>query len=440
MQEAVEAIQAAGGEVFAFAPSAEAGRGVLREVGFAEADTVARLLHDANLQKQIEGGTLWIDEAGQLGSRSLAAVFELAEARRARVVLSGDRRQHGAVERGSVLRLLETEAGLVPAELTEIQRQRGAYKQAVQRLSQGDVLGGFQELDRLGWIRELPQPERNAAIAADYVAAIAAGKSALVVSPTHREGEPLAAAIRAALQERGRLSRDEQSVGVLVSRQLTEAERADPQQLQSGDVLEFHLPAPGRRRGARLTVEAGAPPPVEVASRYQVYQRRTLALAAGDWIRITKNGRTADGAHRLHNGSRHRLRGFTAAGDLRLENGWTIARDWGHLTQGYVTTSHSSQGKTVDRVFIAQSSASLAASSREQFYVSASRAREQATIYTDDRAALQAAVARSEEQLTAVELVDVRRMNPRPFDPDPHDRGPLTREPARIAEEGRHGR
>ena len=66
MQEAVEAIEAAGTKVFAFAPSADASRGTLRDAGFKDADTVARLLVDEKLQRQVAGQLIWIDEAGLL--------------------------------------------------------------------------------------------------------------------------------------------------------------------------------------------------------------------------------------------------------------------------------------------------------------------------------------------------------------------------------------
>ena len=49
---------------------------------------------------------------------------------------------------------------------------------------------------------------------------------------------------------------------------------------------------------------------------------------------------------------------------------------------------------------------SFAASSREQFYVSASRGTQQVTIYTEDKEELLDAVKRSEERLTATELVN----------------------------------
>jgi hypothetical protein len=70
-----------------------------------------------------------------------------------------------------------------------------------------------------------------------------------------------------------------------------------------------------------------------------------------------------------------------------------------------VATSHASQGKTVDRVFIGQSTQSWGATSREQFYVSASRGRQQVTVYTDDKSALRDAIQRSDDRLTATELV-----------------------------------
>ena len=78
---------------------------------------------------------------------------------------------------------------------------------------------------------------------------------------------------------------------------------------------------------------------------------------------------------------------------------------FGHWTHGYVVTSHAAQGKTVDVVLIAESSRSFPAASREQFYVSVSRGRERALVFTDDVAALHRAVTRSEPRPTATELI-----------------------------------
>ncbi|MGA2254540.1 MAG: MobF family relaxase [Thermoguttaceae bacterium] len=407
MQEAVEAIQNGGKRVFTFAPSADASRGVLRSEGFGNADTVARLLIDERLHDKLKGQVIWMDEAGLLGTKTMASVFDLAERIDARVILSGDRYQHGSVERGAALRLLEVEAGLVPAEIKDIQRQKGAYKQAVQALSDGRTEDGFRQLDAMGWVREVADDDRCRVLARDYVATVAAGKSALVVSPTHREGERITADIRAELKKLGRVNGEERPVLQLHNANLTEAQRADELNYLPGDVLEFHQNAKGFHKGQRVAV-GSTELPLDQAARFQAFNASELRLAPGDMVRITKNGLTADGEHRLNNGARYMVTGFNPSGDIVLDNGWAVSKDFGHLAYGYVATSHASQGKTVDRVLIGQSAESFPASSREQFYVSISRAREKATVYTNDRHALLAAVSRSDDRLAATEFVNKR--------------------------------
>jgi len=198
MKEAVAAIELSGQRVFTFAPSAEASRGVLRsEAGFANAETVEALLQSSKLQEQVRGQVIWIDEAGLLGARTLARVAALAEKQDCRIVLSGDTAQHRAVERGDALRILEKHAGLQAAELKEIWRQKAdSHKAIVAELRAGDLEPAFKQLEKLGMLRELEQEQRHETLAADYVSAVKKGKSALVISPTHAEGERVTARIR----------------------------------------------------------------------------------------------------------------------------------------------------------------------------------------------------------------------------------------------------
>jgi len=406
MQEVVETIEERGTNVFAFAPSANASRGVLQDEGFKDADTVARLLVDQKLQQKLASQLIWIDEAGLLGTKATADVFALADKLDARVLLSGDRRQHGSVERGAALRLLEEEAGLVPAEVKEIKRQSGAYKEAVKSLAEGHAAEGFKRLDELGWVREIDHEERYKQMAADYLATIKQGKSALVVSPTHAEGDRITGEIRKALRESKKLKGDERTFHILENANLTPAERGDAVNYAAGDVLVFHQNAKGFTRGDRVAVNGGRPLPLDQAKRFQAFHSSTLRLARGDTVRITKNGPTADGKHRLNNGAIYKVKKFDEGGNIVFDNGWTVGRNFGFLSHGYVVTSHASQGKTVDRVFVGQGSDSFVASSREQFYVSASRARQQVTVYTDDKEALLDAVSRSEDRVSATELVN----------------------------------
>jgi conjugative relaxase-like TrwC/TraI family protein len=403
MQEAVAGIEAQGKQVFAFAPSAEASRGVLRSEGF-EAETVARLLVDPQLQEKTCGQVLWIDEAGLLSTKAMLGIFEIAERNDCRVILSGDPKQHGSVELGSVLKILENQAGLKAAEVKEIKRQKGEYRAAVESLAAGRTEEGFDRLDQLGWVHEITEDERYRRLADDYVAAVQRGRTALVVSPTHAEGALVNVTIRQKLREKGRLGAEEREVPSLARVDLTEAQKGRTENYREGDILQFHQNARWFRTGERLTVGEKGALPLDRAKHFQVYRPGKLSLSAGDRVRITNGGKTRDG-HRLENGSLFTVAGFTERGDIQLQNGWVVDRDFGHLTHGYVTTSHASQGKTVDHVFIAQSSQSWPASSREQFLVSASRARQQVTVYTDDKTALREAIGRSDERMAATELV-----------------------------------
>ena len=55
------------------------------------------------------------------------------------------------------------------------------------------------ELDKLGWIKEVPDSERNQQLAEAYLASLPRGRktasssTALVVSPTHAEGDRITA-------------------------------------------------------------------------------------------------------------------------------------------------------------------------------------------------------------------------------------------------------
>jgi conjugative relaxase-like TrwC/TraI family protein len=407
MTEAREAIEETGRRIFAFANSADASRDVLRNEGFEDADTIARLLVDEKLQNRLKGQVILIDEVGLVGTRSLARVFEVAERQNARVILVGDNKQHGSVERGAVMRVLEEQAGVRPAEIREIQRQSGNYKEAVKALADGRVGEAFQRFDDLGWIHELPDEERQKTLATEYADAVLAGERVLVVSPTHREGDRVTAAIREELKTRGMIGKDERRLLSLEPLHLTEAERGDAVNYSPGDVIVFHQNAKnGFKKGDRIMVgtDTGALPLAQ-ADRFQVYRAREMDLAPGDRVRITANGFTLDRQHRFNNGAVYGVRGFTPEGNLILDNGWVVSKDYGFLSHGVVLTSHASQGKTVPgRVIIAQSGDSRPASTTQQFYVSSSRSRSRVSVYTDDKETLLEAISRTERKRAAHDL------------------------------------
>jgi ATP-dependent exoDNAse (exonuclease V) alpha subunit len=418
-QEIGEALAEAGRPVAALAQSTDAVDVLRTEAGFAGAATLARFFVDAKAQQAVRGGVILLDEASQVGTRDMLRLFDTAAHLDARLVLVGDRRQHRSVSAGEPLRLLEQWAGLPVAEVTDILRQAGDYKKAASALADGRTADGFAELDRLGWVREVPDAERYRVLADAYLAAArerkANGehKTALVVSPTHAEAARITRAVRDALRAEGKLGQDH-ALPVWLPAHLTAAEKADATSYEPGDLLRFHQHAPGHPNGSRLVVGPGGGVPVGHADRFEVYRPATLPLAVGDRVRVTANGKTKDGRHALKNGSFYTVRGFTPQGDVVFDNRWVVARDFGHLAHGYVVTSHASQGRTVDKVFIGQGSQSFPATNRRGFYVSATRGKEQAVVFTDDKAALLKAVQRADEPLAATDLARPRPAPRRP--------------------------
>ncbi len=417
-QEIGEALAEAGKPVVALAQSVKASREVLREeAGFANADTVARFLKDKEMQESAKGGVILVDEASQLGTRDMLRVFDVAEGVGARVILVGDRRQHRSVTAGEPLKLLEEKAGLRVAQVTEILRQKGDYKKAAQALSEGRTGQAFEELDKFGWIKQVADADRNQQLAAAYLSAAGETrkdgkpKSALVVSPTHAEAARITLAIRAGLKTQGKLD-DERMVQVWTPTHLTDAQKADATQYEPGDLLQFHQNAPGHKKGSRLIVGEEVKPPTELAKRFEAYRPMQLALGAGDRVRLMAGGKTKDGKHRLSNGSLMTVQGFTKRGDIIVDHGWVIDRDFGHLSHGYVVTSHASQGVTVDKVFVGVSSESFPATYQRTAYVALTRGREQAQIYTDDRNELLKAVSRADEPMSATELSESPQQTP----------------------------
>ena len=245
---------------------------------------------------------VWIDEASLLGSRTMGQVFDLADR---------DGRPSHCLRRSSstwfcrargCAATIETEAGLFPAEIKESSADRGLQKGG-QGLSEHRIEDGFKQLDKLGWIRQVEGDERYELLARDYIQAGREGKSALIVCPTHWECNRVTDEVRSELRNRGRLGTEQRQFRVLHNVNLTQAERADRASYSTGDMLIFHQnAAKGFTKGDRLTV-ADKPLPLEQAERFSVFRPSLLPLSKNDVIRITHNGTTADGQHRLNNGA-----------------------------------------------------------------------------------------------------------------------------------------
>ena len=405
------------------APTAAAAD-VLRKDGFESATTLQKLLMDSESQWVNHRTVIVLDEAGAVGLEDMKKVFDLARDRGARLILSGDTGQHSAVPRGDALRILEQHSRYSFGQLSTIRRQlRADYLEVVELAANQKPEAALQRLEQMGAVTEAPSIGHNASLyqsAADaYLQSVNKGKTALLVSPTWGEIEAVTEQVRNALKAQARLSVTEHSVTALDSLSWTEAQKRNVHQYEAGQKILFLRDGHGFAKNQTAeVVEAGTHalrvkkedgttvelnPARLAANSVDVCLARELKVSRGDKLLLQANDRP----HRLVNGQIVEVDKIEN-GQIHLADGRTLPPEYRRFCHGYAVTSHASQGKTVDDVFLVASSKSFAAVNREQFYVSISRGREHCHVFTDDKELLQRRVGDSRSRAAALDLVKLR--------------------------------
>jgi conjugative relaxase-like TrwC/TraI family protein len=378
-----------------------------------------------------------LDEAGQVGGKDLRELIRLVKAQRGRLILSGDTRQHGAVAASDALRAIEKHSYPRVAVLRTVRRQNPelarsaeekqfirSYRTAVKEAASGKIAESFDRLEKLGCVQELPDEPRRAALAVEYLTAIARDERPLVVAQTWSEVHAANDAIRAALRSAGKLD-----VGTILTTyqplDRTEAQKRDRRFYEPGQSAVF-LKRYGRFAKGDICAIAGANERGVVivkdgrsstvgyryADRIAVAKMTELEIAPGDRLQLKANGRSIEGT-RLHNGELVTVARVEPTGAMVVtdERGATktLAPSQRLLVRGYAVTSYGSQGKTTDTVIVADAG-SRVATSREQWYVSVSRGRKRVVVLTPDKAALRENIQRSSERELALKEMAERNL------------------------------
>lgn len=430
MKEIEQGLLSAKKQVFAFAPTPEAAE-VQRKDGFDTAKTIVALLTNSDVQKQTQDAVIWIDEAGMVCNKDMNGILEIATRQNARLILTGDTRQHASIKRGDALRILQQKSGIKTSQLSKIHRQKNeGYRQAVRLISDGAVEQGFAKLDELGVIHQIADKKtRIDAIAADYLQSIAAfshklgkirTKSILIICLTYLEGDSVIKKLREQLRSAKIIGQNDKTFVCLQNIPFTEAQKRDIANYQTGHYLVFHHNTKDIKAGGQLEImgvkgnsdilvktdfNENRVVPITQAQNFKVFKEQQIHFAVGDKICITRNGKTLEGKN-LFNGNLYIIKGFDEAGNIQLSNGYTLSKAFRHFTQGYVLTSYAAQGKSVDKVIIVYNSFPFEIALMEQFYVAVSRGKENIAIYTDNKAELLRGVSLSAARTTAMSLVE----------------------------------
>lgn len=414
-----EAARAAGWRIEALAPTGSAAQTLGAAIG-SEGRSVAHVLATPAQTRDLHAKpvpALWIvDEAGMVSARDMNALLARAETAQAHVVLVGDTRQIGSVGAGAAFEQIIERIGTA-ANLTQIVRQHDdGLREAVHDAAAGRVRAAIEKIEP---VVEKDRVRAIEAIAQRHVTALEQGKDVLTVTLSRDDREAVNNRIQALREQAGGV-RGARPLEVLVAKSWTEAERKDVARYQEGDRIIFRRaagpegPAAGEvlrvveadTHASRVRLErmgedgkrTYALDPRTMRA-FEVAEARALRVGAGDQI-VAKGKLVAEredgGRLTIPTGARMTVERFEQRGEgaqkqttlhIRTESGTRAKIDLGRpqrIDLAYAMTADQAQGKTCDVAigYMRSSQSNLAAQTR--LYVTISRAKEQAAMFTND--------------------------------------------------------
>ncbi len=413
LREIQKGLEAAGRAAFYLAPTASAVE-VLRRDGFSRATTVDDFLSNKQNDPDLQGAVIIIDESSLQSTQMGASILRAAQIRDARVLFVGDVRQHVSVEAGDFLRVLERHSKMSRSELKDIRRQQvESYNAAIRTMAGGDARSGMGQLDELGWVRGAQGGYIQQA-AESYFAATADGNDhdrCIAISPTWDENHRFTEAIRTGLKQRKLLAKGT-NITIFDPLDWTLEQKKDASNYRAGMLVTFSQRFGSVRRGQTLEVEAvdgdflrlkGLTRSVDVgrhAKKLIVSLPKTLELSPGDRILVRRNNRDAG----LINGQVLTVTDIQPDGTLQTREGKIVPGDFRFFDHGYVVTSYKSQGRTHDHVVVAAEKLDSKAA-----YVSCSRGRYEARIFTPEKEHLLENLDRPADRLAVADVIGTSR-------------------------------
>ena len=422
--ELVKQVQQAGRPVVILAPQRQQVVD-MEKTGLPTPSTIASFLLKREL---VAGAVVVVDEAGQIGGRQMLELLRFAREKNARIIFSGDTRQHGAVEASDALLAIERHSGIKPVELHKIRRQDPAlgrdddertlirqYRKAVELAAAGKLAESFERLDKMGAVVACGLGEQADKLADEYLRLAEQNASAVVVSQTWTEVHHVNSRVRDALKSKGLLGAHDAMVQALEKLDLTNAQKRDERFYPQDAVIVFNQKVREAKPGAKgkLAGILKSSVLVEVDGKFvtvsnkvlnhvSVCLPREIQVAENDRLHLKANRKLAAGG-RVTNGELVTVKSVLPDGGVELTDGRVLDKGFREFLPGYAVTSYGSQGKTVDYVLFSDSTAK-AATNAQQWYVTISRGRRGIRIFTPDKNQLRENVARPGHRPLALEF------------------------------------
>lgn len=424
LREVGNGLKAAGHNFYVVAPQRQQALDLKKS--FDDTQTVSEFLAR---REMLPGSVVVVDESGQIGGKQMHELLNLAKVNHGRVILSGDTRQHGAVEASDALRAIERFAGLEAARLTKIRRQNPKagetkserkrikqYRAAVRQAQRGNYAESFDRLDRLGVIVECRTiDEQRERLVAGYLSLAEKKKPTVIVSQTWGEIHEVNERVRAALQTAGLIDKADVTVTAHARLDLTNAQKRDARFYPANAVIVFNRETKDFAKGEIGKLLKATPThllvqtdnkvqrvPFKLLDRLTVCQTVEMTLAKGDQLQLKANASLADGRE-LINGELVTVKAVNANGRIELKDGRVLPDNYREFIRGYAVTSYGSQGKTVQHVLFSDSTIK-AATNNQQWLVTISRGTRAVKIFTPDKAQLRENVSRLGDRELAIEF------------------------------------
>jgi hypothetical protein len=336
------------------------------------------------------------------------------------------------VEATDALRAIEKYSGLQYAELTNIRRQDPGtarteaerkwleqYKLAVNEARAGKLAQSFDRLDGQKAVVACTLADQQAKLTEHYLELAKAAQSTVVVSQNWSEIHKVNEQVRNGLKSQKLIGETETVVTALERQDLTDAQKRDKRFYNPDSVLVFNRNAAGFKAGdagrmlgiteKHLLIQANnriRPVPFLHLDKLTVCQPKELLLSSGDRLQLKANGESLDG-RKLANGELVTVKQVQPDGQITLDDGRVLSKDYRQFTRGYAVTSYAAQGKTVDYVLFSDS-AVKAATNEQQWYVTISRGRKGVRIFTADKIQLRQNITHPGDRTLALDIATPR--------------------------------
>jgi conjugative relaxase-like TrwC/TraI family protein len=411
-----------GYEVVGLAPTGAA-KTTLSEALNINGKTLQSYLQQKQEARTGKGRVVILDEASLASAKEMKKLLEISDKMNDRVILTGDVNQLSSVESGNAFRQLQ-EAGHKTEKLEIIVRQAGNKQllQGVYDAKDGKIAESIASVKTV----ELEKSEQRLAAMRDkYIELSVDERSKTLMLVTGKEdNQQLNDLVRSQLVARGELGDESIEFDVFKKRDITNTESKEARFYKTTDHVEFN------KGYKKLAVESGQTAQVisidenknllkvrfeggrEVEfnpkhlTKFSVLEKDKIDLRVGDKVIRTANAdmdleeKNGNEFHVMEIDSKNNTVTFEENGGLKTVSVEKLKR----ISHDYAKTTFPAQGKTYDRIYALAESYRVNLVNKTSYYVQISRAKSDATFFTDNKSELIKAVsARDGYKQTALE-------------------------------------